>query len=98
MLNAQEAVMQVKPDFLSNVAELSKEVDLSRKATKMLSLIAKKGKMLQSELKRYFRGEIYAYVTELKERGYVTSDKAGATRLLRPTEKFKQMFQIAGTE
>ncbi len=95
VVNAQEASLQVKPEFVGSVSELSKDVDVSRKGTKMLSLIAKKGKLLQSELKKYFRGEIYAYVHELKERGYITSDKAGATRLLRPTEKFRETFQMS---
>ena len=97
-VSAEGVALQVKNDYLSPVSHMSKEVDLSRKGTKMLSLIAKKGKMLQSELKRYFRGEIYAYIHELKDRGYITSDKHGATRMLKPTEKFKESFQMGGTQ
>jgi chromosome segregation and condensation protein ScpB len=97
VISSDGVALQVKSDYLSPVSHLSKEVDLSRKGTKMLSLIAKKGHMLQSELKRYFRGEIYAYIHELKDRGYITSDKHGATRLLKPTEKFKESFQMGAT-
>jgi len=78
------------------VAGLSKDTGLSRKSTKILGLIAKRDGLLQSELKNYFRGEIYAYVTELKEAGYLTAEKKGNTRLLKPTKKFEESFQLSG--
>ncbi|MFH0922469.1 MAG: SMC-Scp complex subunit ScpB [Candidatus Micrarchaeota archaeon] len=89
-----KAGMQVKNDYLSDVAKLSKEAELSRKATKILALVAKKKQLLQSELKNYFRGEIYAYVSELREMGYLESTHKGNTRLLKPTQKFYDSFQI----
>ncbi len=89
-----KAAMQVRPAYISAVAKLSKQTELSRKATRILALIAKKKELLQSELKRYFRGEIYEYVTELKVAGYVTSEKKGLTRLLKPTKKFYETFQV----
>ncbi|HEV8290250.1 MAG TPA: SMC-Scp complex subunit ScpB [Candidatus Norongarragalinales archaeon] len=89
------ASLQIKPQFLAPVAKLSREVELSRKATRILALVAKKGMILQSELKHYFRGEIYQYVTELKEKQYVTAERKGLTRLLKPTKKFFESYQIA---
>jgi len=91
--DAKQVTMQVRPAYLADVSALSKNVELSRKSTRMLGLVAKKGKLLQSELKKYFRGDIYGYITELKEQGYVTSEKAGNTRLLRVTSKFAETFQ-----
>ena len=88
-------MLQAKPEFLQNASELSKKPDVSRKATRILALVAKKGGMLQSELKKYFRGEIYEYTTELKEAGYIDSEKRGNTRYLRPSKKFSANFQIA---
>jgi len=92
-----EIALQVRPQFLAPVARLSKQVEMTRKSSKMLGLIAKKGQMLQSELKKYFRGEIYAYVHELKELDYITSEKHGNTRLLKPTKKFHETFQMSAT-
>jgi len=85
--------LAVKPEFLPHVSKMSKEVEVSRKGMKILALIAKKGKMLQSELPRYFKGEIYDYVTDLKELGYITSEKAGRSRVLKPTKRFHEHFQ-----
>lgn len=92
--DAVQATMQVKGDYLAPVAALSKNIEMSRKATRMLALVAKKGKLLQSELKKYFRGDIYAYIAELKELGYVSSEKSGNTRILKTTEKFRENFQL----
>ena len=91
-----EARLQVRPEYAGEVAGLSREVGLSRKGLKILALIAKKGQLLQSNLKKYFRGEIYEYITELKEQGYLVSEKSGNTRMLKPTKRFFEHFQIAG--
>jgi chromosome segregation and condensation protein ScpB len=90
--------MEVRPEYLGEVAQLTKQVELSRKATRILGLIAKKGSMMQSQLKRYFRGDIYEYVAELKDKEYVSAEKRGSTRLLKPTKKFYETFQLVGEE
>lgn len=95
VLGDEGATFEAKSEFLENVSELSKKPDLSRKATKILALVAKKGGMLQSELRKYFRGEIYTYTTELKEAGYIDSEKRGSTRYLKPSKKFLENFQLA---
>lgn len=88
------ASLQLKPRYLERVSHLSKEVELSRKAMRILALVAKKKELLQSTLKHFFKGEIYAYVTELKNAGYIESSKRGNTRLLRPSSKFYESFQF----
>lgn len=93
-VDAEGATLQVKPAFLPSVSSLSKNVELSRKALRILALIAKRGKILQSELRKYFRGDVYEYIAELKELGYVVSSKSGNTRLLAATTKFHETFQL----
>ncbi|MFH0836008.1 MAG: SMC-Scp complex subunit ScpB [Candidatus Micrarchaeota archaeon] len=89
------AVMQVKPELVGSVAQLSKRIELSGKATRILALVAKKGQLLQSDLKNYFRGEIYEYTTELKDKGYIDAKRSGNTRMLKPTQKFYDNFQLS---
>lgn len=91
------ARLQVAPKYASAVAGISREVNLSKKALKILGLIAKKKQFLQSDLKDYFKGEIYAYVTELKDQGYIISEKKGNTRVLKPTKRFFEHFQLSGS-
>lgn len=89
-----KANMQLKQSYLAPVAKLSQTVELSRKATKILALVAKKGELLQSDLHKYFKGDIYTYVHEVVEKGYVTNVKEGRTRKLKPTKKFHETFQL----
>ncbi|MBI2445543.1 SMC-Scp complex subunit ScpB [Candidatus Micrarchaeota archaeon] len=93
-VNEHGAALQLKPHYLHRVARLSKEVELSKKSMRILALVAKKKELMQSDLKHFFKGEIYAYVTELKMAGYLESKKAGNTRRLKPTSKFYESFQI----
>jgi len=93
-VNEHGAALQLKPHYLHRVAKLSKEVELSKKAMRILALVAKKKELMQSDLKHFFKGEIYAYVTELKMAGYLESKKAGNTRKLKPTSKFYESFQV----
>ncbi|OIO27399.1 hypothetical protein AUJ16_03605 [Candidatus Micrarchaeota archaeon CG1_02_60_51] len=94
-IKEDSAVFQMRPEYVNAVGALSKESNLSKKATRILALIAKKGSILQSSLPKYFKGEIYAYTTELKEAGYVESKKYKNTRLLLPTKKFYEHFQFS---
>lgn len=93
-VNEHGAALQLKPPYLHRVARLSKEVELSKKSMRILALVAKKRELLQSDLKHFFKGEIYAYVTELKMAGYLESKKHGNTRKLKPTSKFYESFQV----
>ncbi len=94
IVGEEVAAMQVKSVFLDRVSGASKEINLTKKGTRILALIAKKKELLQKDLKHYFRGEIYAYVTELRQAGYVEAERRGQTRLLRPTQKFYDTFQM----
>ncbi len=90
--------MQVKAKWLSCVANLTEKVELARKSTKILALIAKKGELLQSDLRKYFRGDIYEYVGELREKEYIERSKKGHSWLLKPSKKFHEEFQISQEE
>lgn len=98
VMEENDASFEVRPQYLAPIAKLSKQIDLSRKSTRILALIAKKGQVMQSSLKKYFRGEIYLYVHELKEHGYITSEKQGNSRLLKLTKLFHETFQMSGQE
>jgi len=92
-LSGNEVKMELNSEYVQVVAPLSQRIDLSKKAIKILGLIAKKKNLLQSELKHYFRGDIYEHVGELVEKGYLTSQKHKSTRELKPTKLFYERFQ-----
>lgn len=88
------ASMQVRIKWLPAVASLTEKIELAKKSTKFLALIAKKGELLQSDLRKYFKGDIYEYVGELREKGYLERTKKGHSWILKPTKKFHEEFQI----
>ncbi len=95
VITDEAAHLSVRSHHVASAAALSKKIDLTRKGQKILALVAKKGSLLQKDLHQYFRGEIYTYVTELREKGYIESKKAGNTRFLKPSRKFYEEFQLA---
>ncbi len=91
---AKTAAMQVRVKWLPAVAALTEKIELAKKSTKFLALIAKKGELLQSDLRKYFKGDIYEYVGELRNKGYLDRVKKGHSWILKPTKKFHEEFQI----
>lgn len=91
---AKTASMQIRTKWLPAVASLTEKIELAKKSTKFLALIAKKGELLQSDLRKYFKGDIYEYVGELREKGYLERAKKGHSWILKPTKKFHEEFQI----
>ncbi|MBU1198173.1 SMC-Scp complex subunit ScpB [Candidatus Micrarchaeota archaeon] len=85
--------MELREEYVPAVSTLSENVELPKKAVRILGLIAKKKKMLQSELKYYFKGDVYDYVDELVRQGFITSKKFKTTKELKPTPKFFEHFQ-----
>ncbi len=92
------AAIQVKAKWLASVAQLAGKIELHKKSMKMLALIAKKKELLQSDLRKYFKGDIYEYVGELREKGYIERHKVGHSWKLKPTKKFHEEFQITIAE
>ena len=52
-----------------------------------------KKRLLQSELKYYFKGDVYEHVEELEKKGYVKSAKHKTTKELKPTPLFYEHFK-----
>lgn len=92
-LNRLEAKIEVKQEFVQPVASLSEKVELNKKSMKILALVAKKKKLLQSELKYYFKGDVYEHVDELVKQGYLATQKYKNTRELKPTKLFYERFR-----
>ncbi len=97
-MEMRTAAIQVKAKWLTNVAQLAGKIELHKKSMKMLALIAKKKELLQSDLRKYFKGDIYEYVGELREKGYIERHKVGHSWKLKPTKKFHEEFQITIAE
>ncbi len=92
-LAGPEYKMELKDEYVPAVANLSGNVDLNRKALRILALVAKKKRLLQSELKYYFRGDVYDAVDDLVRKGYLKAGKFKTTKELKPTPLFFEHFK-----
>jgi chromosome segregation and condensation protein ScpB len=85
--------LEVRGAYLHKVSHLSQHIDFGKKAQKILALVAKKKELLQSELKYYFKGDIYEAVDELVKLKYLTWEKYKTTKKLKPTKLFFEKFK-----
>ncbi|MFH1107204.1 MAG: SMC-Scp complex subunit ScpB [Candidatus Micrarchaeota archaeon] len=92
-LAGTEVRLEIRGEFVPAVSALSQNVNLPPKAVKILALVAKKKKLLQSELKYYFKGDVYEYVDDLVSKGYLSEAKFKTTKELKPTKLFFEHFK-----
>lgn len=92
-LAGTEVRLELRSEYVSAVSSLSQKTDLHPKSVKILALVAKKKKLLQSELKYYFKGDVYEHVDELVAKRYLTATKFKTTKELKPTQLFYEHFK-----
>ena len=79
--------MDVRGEYLDRVKSLAPHMDMSSAVLKVLSYIAYKQPVKQSELVDRFGNRVYEYVRELLSRGFIKAEPCGRTRILTTTEK-----------
>ncbi len=92
-LAGTEVRLELREEYVPAVSALSSNVNLHPKSVKILALVAKKKKLLQSELKYYFKGDVYEHVDELVRKHYLSAAKHKTTKELRPTPLFYEHFK-----
>lgn len=76
----------------TKLVDLTAELDKPTQET--LAVIAYKQPCLQSEVIKIRGNKAYDHVTNLRETGFITSEKHGRTRLLKLTQKFFDYFDL----
>ncbi|MFH1199612.1 MAG: SMC-Scp complex subunit ScpB [Candidatus Micrarchaeota archaeon] len=92
-LSGTEVRLELRNEYVPAVSTLSQNVNMHPKSLKILALVAKKKKLLQSELKYYFKGDVYEHVEELVAKHYLTAVKFKSTKELKPTPLFYEHFK-----
>ncbi len=88
-----EVYMRVKEEYLEEVKSFAQDSELSKSALRTLAIISKNDGILKSELVKRLGSQIYQDVKELVERGFIKEKKAGRTKSLHLTKKFRTMFK-----
>ena len=84
--------MRVRPTYVGAVKQFASEGEISRHALRTLAYISKNEGITKRQLFAKLGSTIYADVTELIEKGFVSAKKCGRTSSLSTTAKFKVYF------
>ncbi len=84
----------VKPQYLHLVQQIVKETELSKSLMETLAVIAFKYPIKQSDLIKIRTNKAYDHLKELEEKGYISRQKYGRTKLIKLTPKFFEYFDL----
>lgn len=84
--------MRVRQQFVPAVKSFAQAAEISQHALKTLAYVAKNEGVTKRTLFLKLGGGIYEDVNELVEKGFVTTKRAGRTKAVSTTPKFKAYF------
>lgn len=91
--NGEKYLMRVGNQYADQVKEFAQDSEISKGALRVLSYVhMNEGNILKSKIAKKLGSWIYPYVKELEEKEFITSKKAGRTKRLITTDKFKRYF------
>ncbi len=90
--------LKVKSSLIDKVAHLAPDQDISSGTLRTLSLIAYETPIEQSKVIEIRGNRAYYQIQELKERGFVKSEKKGRTNVLSVTKNFLDYFGLETPE
>lgn len=85
-------MMRMKPDKVDKVSDFVQETELSKRALRVLSVIAQHDGVLQSKVVKTLGSTVYEGVQELVDKGYVLTEIKGHSKVLKLSHKFKEYF------
>lgn len=90
-------LMRVKDAYAGRVKEFAQQAEIGKSALRTLAYIAKHDGILKSEVASKIGPQIYEDVKELAQNGFIRQVKAGRSRRLFLTDKFRQYFRTVQT-
>jgi len=85
-------LMRLKPDHTDAVSSFVQETELSRRALRVLAIVAQRDGILQSKVSRMLGSIVYDAVPELVQKGYLATEIKGHSKVLKLTQKFRNYF------
>jgi segregation and condensation protein B len=84
--------LRVRMQYVPHVKEFASEAEIGKHALRTLAYIAKNEGITKRQLFLKLGSGIYKDVSELEEKGFVAQKKAGRTKAISTTAKFKAYF------
>lgn len=94
-LEDERFVLQLKAEFTPRVRRLAVRPLLSKGPLKTLSYVAYRQPVLQPQVIDVRGHHAYLHLRELEDRGLISRERAGRTKMLRTTEFFADYFSLS---
>ena len=85
-------LMRLKPERTDTISSFVQETELSKRALRVLAMVAQNDGLLQSRVARVLGGVVYDAVPELVQKGYIHTEIKGHSKVLKLTQKFRNYF------
>ena len=85
-------LMRLKPQYSDKISQFAQETELSKRALRVLAIVANHDGILQSKIVKTLGPSTYEGVAELEEKKYLVTEKKGHSKILRLSQKFKTYF------
>jgi len=85
-------LMRLKPEHTDTVSSFVQETELSKRALRVLAIVAQRDGILQSKISKVLGAIVYDAVPELVQKGYIRTEIKGHSKMLKLTQKFRNYF------
>jgi segregation and condensation protein B len=85
-------LMRLKPEHTDTVSSFVQETELSKRALRVLAIVAQRDGILQSKISKALGAIVYDAVPELVQKGYIHTEIKGHSKVLKLTQKFRNYF------
>lgn len=84
----------VKNEYAEMVGSLAGAPEISKSSLRILAYISKNEPVMQNSIVKAFGSSTYDHIRELQEKEFVRSMRAGRTKRIETTDKFKEYFNL----
>jgi segregation and condensation protein B len=91
-------LMRLQPSQVEKVESITQATELSKRALRVLAVVAQNEGIVQSKVFRKLGSTTYDGVKELTEKGYVIAEQKGHSKILHVSNKFKTYFGQSAQE
>jgi segregation and condensation protein B len=91
-------MLRLQPSKTEKVESITQETELSKRALRVLAVVAQNEGVVQSKVFRKLGSTTYEGVKELVEKGYLITEQKGHSKILHVSNKFKTYFGQAGAD
>ncbi len=92
--DGDEWKLAVREHYMPFVRKVVSTTELSKTILQTLAVVAYKAPVLQSNVIKIRTNKAYRHLDFLEEKGYITREKKGRTKLIKLTQKFFEYFDI----